>query len=191
MKVVVVCVQCFRSQAGLCWRVHGYSTQLHWQHSLEGTRHHAQLSMCTNRDKMAASGKEFSVLIECEFVAVVAWKGGWLWVFLHKICTRPIGRLVSQFYSWAVFTRLGRPDKWLVGTLNIHTFLFSKCFWKFHLQYGSHIVQASIFVFTFTLSWLLCNISLVLIALKPENCIINKLVHWYELCVLLLMALVP
>ena len=36
---------------------------------------------------------------ECEFVAVVSWKVGWLWFFLHKICTRPIGRLVSQFYS--------------------------------------------------------------------------------------------
>ena len=40
-----------------------------------------------------------SVWIECEFVAVVSWKVGWLWFFLHKICTRPIGRLVSQFYS--------------------------------------------------------------------------------------------
>ena len=79
---------------------------LHWQHSLHGTRqkwtdlsHHAQLSMCTSRDKMAASGMEFSVLIECEFVAVGSWKVGWWWFFLHKICTRPIGRLVSQFYS--------------------------------------------------------------------------------------------
>ena len=76
------------------------------QHSLQGTRqkwtglsHHAQLSMCTSRDKMAASGMEFSVLIECEFVAVVSWKVGWLCFFYHKICTRPIGRLVSQFYS--------------------------------------------------------------------------------------------
>ena len=106
MKVVVVCVECFRSQAGLCWRVHGYSTQLHWQHSLQRTRqkwtdlsHHAQLSMCTSRDKMAATGMEFIVLIECEFVAVVSWKVGWLCFFLHKICTRPIGWLVSQFYS--------------------------------------------------------------------------------------------
>ena len=79
---------------------------LHWHHSLQGTRqkwtdlsHHAQLSMCTSRDKMAASGVDFSVLIECEFVAVVSWKVGWLCFFLHKICTRPIGRLVSQFYS--------------------------------------------------------------------------------------------
>ena len=88
MKVVVICVQCFRSQAGLCWRVHGYSTQLHWQHSLQGTRqkwtdlsHHAQLSMCTSRNKMAASWMEFSVLIEYEFVAVVSWKVGELCLF--------------------------------------------------------------------------------------------------------------
>ena len=71
----------------------------------EGTRqkwtdlsHHTQLSMCTSRDKTAASGMVFSVLIECLFVAVVSWKVGWLWFFLHTICTRPIGRLVSQFY---------------------------------------------------------------------------------------------
>ena len=78
----------------------------HWRHSLQGTRqnwtdfsHHAQLSMCTSRDKMAASGMEFSVLIECEFVVAVSWKVGWWCFFSHKICTRPIGRLVSQFYS--------------------------------------------------------------------------------------------
>ena len=57
----------------------------HWQHSLQGTRqkwtdlsHHAQLSMCTSRDKMAASRMEFSALIQSEFVAVVSWKLGWL-----------------------------------------------------------------------------------------------------------------
>ena len=38
--------------------------------------------------------------------------------FLHKICTRPIGRWwVSFTRPWAVFTRLGRPDEWLVRTL--------------------------------------------------------------------------
>ena len=105
MKVVVVCVQCFRSQAGLCWRVHGYSTQLHWQHSLQGIRqkwtdlsHHAQLSMCTSRDKMAASGMEFSVLKV--WICCCRLMKSWLIMFiLHIICTRPIGRLVSQFYS--------------------------------------------------------------------------------------------
>ena len=70
----------------------------HWQHSLQGTRqkwtdlsHHAQLSMCTSRDKKTASRMKFPTLIQSEFVAVVSWKVGWLWVFLHKICTRPIG----------------------------------------------------------------------------------------------------
>ena len=59
--------------------------------------HHAQLSTCTSRDKMAASGMEFSILKECEFVAVVSWKVGW-WCFFTQICTHPIGRLGSQFY---------------------------------------------------------------------------------------------
>ena len=86
-------------------RFHSYSTQLHWHNSLQGTRQkwtdlslHAQLSLCPSRDKMAASGMEFSILIDCEFIAVVSWKVGWLY-FLHKICTRLIGRQVSQFYS--------------------------------------------------------------------------------------------
>ena len=64
---------------------------LHWHHSLQGTRqkwtdlsHHPQLSMCTSRDKMAASGMDFSVLIECEFVAVVSWKVGWLCFFFTQ-----------------------------------------------------------------------------------------------------------
>ena len=108
-------------------------TQLntHRHHSLQGTRqnwtdlsHHAQLSMCTSRDKMAASGMEFSVLIECEFVAVVSWKVGWLWFFYIKICTRPIGRLVSQFYSslgcfypsWTTGRVVSSNTGWLLPT---------------------------------------------------------------------------
>ena len=96
------------------------------QHSLQGTRqkwtglsHHAQLSMCTSRDKMAASGMEFSVLIECEFVAVVSWKVGWLCFFNTKFAlVRSDDWWVSFTRPWAVFTRLGRPDEWLVRTLN-------------------------------------------------------------------------
>ena len=82
--------------------------------------HHAQLSMCTSRDKMAASGMEFSILIKCEFVAVVSWKIGWLWVFFTKFAlVRSDDWRVSLTRPWAVFTRLGRPDKWLVRTLVI------------------------------------------------------------------------
>ena len=96
------------------------------QHSLQGTRqkwtglsHHAQLSMCTSRDKMAASGMEFSVLIECEFVAVVSWKVGWLCFFNTKFAlVRSDDWWVSFTRPWAVFTRLGRPDEWLVRTLH-------------------------------------------------------------------------
>ena len=98
-------MQCFHSQVGLCWRVHGYSTELHWQNSLQGTRqkwtdlsHHAQLSMCTSRDKMDASGMEFSDLIECEFVAVVSWKVGWLCFFYTKFA------LVRSDDWWVSFT---------------------------------------------------------------------------------------
>ena len=47
--------------------------------------HHAQLSMCTSRDKMSASGMDFSILIECEFVAVVSWKVGWLCFFTQNL----------------------------------------------------------------------------------------------------------
>ena len=98
---------------------------LHWQHSLQGTRqkwtdlsHHAQLSMCTSRDKMTASGMDFSVLIECEFVAVVSWKVGWLCFFYTKFAlVRSDDWWVSFTRPWAVFTRLGRPDEWLVRTL--------------------------------------------------------------------------
>ena len=98
------------------------------QHSLQGTRqkwtglsHHAQLSMCTSRDKMAASGMEFSVLIECEFVAVVSWKVGWLCFFNTKFAlVRSDNWWVSFTRPWAVFTRLGRPDEWLVRTLIYH-----------------------------------------------------------------------
>ena len=98
---------------------------LHWQHSLQGTRqkwtdlsHHAQLSMCTSRDKMAASGMDLSVLIEFEFVAVVSWKVGWLWFFYTKFAlVRSDDWSVSFTCPWAVFTRLGRPDEWLVPTL--------------------------------------------------------------------------
>ena len=100
---------------------------LHWQHSLQGTRqkwtdlsHHAQLSMCTSRDKMSASGMEFSVLKECEFVAVVSWKVGWWWFFYTKFALiRSDDWWVSFTRPWAVFTRLGRPDEWLVRTLII------------------------------------------------------------------------
>ena len=105
MKVVVVCVQCFRSQAGLCWRVHGYSTHLNWQHSLQGTRqkwkdlsHHAQLSMCTSRqngcfrDGIQRSNRVW--ICCCSLM-----KSRLIMFILHIICTRPIGRLVSQFYS--------------------------------------------------------------------------------------------
>ena len=96
------------------------------QHSLQGTRqkwtglsHHAQPSMCTSRDKMAASGVEFSVLIECEFVAVVSWKVGWLCFFNTKFAlVRSDDWWVSFTRPWAVFTRLGRPDEWLVRTLH-------------------------------------------------------------------------
>ena len=99
------------------------------QHSLQGTRqkwtglsHHAQLSMCTSRDKMAASGMEFSVLIECEFVAVVSWKVGWLCFFNTKFAlVRSDDWWVSFTRPWAVFTRLGRPDEWLVRTLTTAT----------------------------------------------------------------------
>ena len=99
----------------------------HWRHSLQGTRqnwtdlsHHAQLSMCTSRDKMAASGMEFNVLIECEFVAVVSWKVGW-WCFFHTkfALVRSDDCWVSFTRPWAVFTRLGRPDEWLVRTLQL------------------------------------------------------------------------
>ena len=100
---------------------------LHWHHSLQGTRqkwtdlsHHAQLSMCTSRDKMAASGMDFSVLIECEFVAVVSWKVGWLCFFYTKFALiRSDDWWVSFTRPWAVFTRLGRPDEWLVRTLGL------------------------------------------------------------------------
>ena len=104
----------------------------HLRHSLQGTRqnwtdlsHHAQLSMCTSRDKMAASGMEFSVLIECEFVAVVSWKVGW-WCFFHTkfALVRSDDWWVSFTRPWAVFTRLGRPDEWLVRTLILlHVFI--------------------------------------------------------------------
>ena len=101
------------------------SIQLNWQHLLQGTRqkwtdlsHHAQLSMCTSRDKMAASGMDFSVLIECEFVAVVSWKVGWLCCFYTKFALVWLDDWwVSFTRPWAVFTRLGRPDEWLVRTL--------------------------------------------------------------------------
>ena len=54
--------------------------------------------MCTSRDKMAASGMEFSVPIV--WICCCSLMKSWLIIlFLHKICTRPIGRLVSQFYS--------------------------------------------------------------------------------------------
>ena len=105
----------------------------HWRHSLQGTRqnwtdlsHHAQLSMCTSRDKMAASGMEFSVLIECEFVAVVLWKVGW-WCFFHTkfALVRSDDWWVSFTRPWAVFTRLGRPDEWLVRTLSELLSLYS------------------------------------------------------------------
>ena len=101
-----------------------YSTQLHWQHSLQGTRqiwtdlsHHAQVSMCTSRDKMAASRMEFSILIECGFVAVVSWKVGWLCFFTQNLHLDDLW--VSFTCPWVVFTRLGRPDKWLVRTLTL------------------------------------------------------------------------
>ena len=96
----------------------------HWRHSLQGTRqnwtdlsHHAQLSMCTSRDKMAASGMEFSVLIECEFVAVVSWIGWWCFFHTKFALVRTDDWWVSFTRPWAVFTRLGRPDEWLVRTL--------------------------------------------------------------------------
>ena len=54
--------------------------------------------MCTSRDIMAASGMEFSVPIV--WICCCSLMKSWLIMFfLHKICTRPIGRLVSQFYS--------------------------------------------------------------------------------------------
>ena len=109
------------SQASFCWRVHGYWTQLHWQHSLQGTSqkwtdlsHHAQLRMRTSRDKMAASGMEFSVLIECEFLAIVSWKVGY--VFFPQICTPPIWRLVSQFYSSLGCFYLSGTTGWVVSS---------------------------------------------------------------------------
>ena len=101
--------------------------QLNWHHSLQGTRqkwtdvsHHVQLSMCTSRDKMAASGMEFSVLIECEFVAVVSWKEGWLCFFFHTkfALVQSDDWWVSFTRPWPVFTRLGRPGEWLVRTLD-------------------------------------------------------------------------
>ena len=80
--------------------------------------HHAQLSMCASRDKMAASGMEFSVLIECGFVAVVSWKGGWLCFIYTKFAIFwPDDWWVSFTRPWAVFTCLGSPDEWLVRTL--------------------------------------------------------------------------
>ena len=39
-------------------------------------------------------------------------------VFLHKICTQDDWR-VSFTRPWAVFTRLGRPDEWLVRQIMI------------------------------------------------------------------------
>ena len=61
---------------------------------------------------------EFSVLIECEFVAVVSWKVGWLCFFNTKFAlVRSDDWGVSFTRPWAVFTRLGRPDEWLVRTL--------------------------------------------------------------------------
>ena len=116
--------------------------------------------MCTSRDKMAASGMDFSILIEYEFVAVVSWKVGWLWgFFLHKICTRRIGRLVSQFYSslgcfypsgttgwvvssntirWKVFFNFINFKKWWINEGLHRSFLFDKplqSVYQWHLKY--------------------------------------------------------
>ena len=75
--------------------------------------------MCTSRDKIAASGTEFGILIECEFVAVVSWKVGWLCFFYTKfVLVRSDDWWVSFTHPWAVLTCLGRPDEWLVWTLD-------------------------------------------------------------------------
>ena len=141
-------MQCFRSQAGLCWRVHGYSIQLNWQHLLQGTRqkwtdlsHHAQLSMCTSRDKMAASGMDFSVLIECEFVAVVSWKVGWLCCFYTKFALlRSDDWWVSFTRPWAVFTRLGNRNVYMCAHYcykMVHFGTWDWCIMQFVQQYNS------------------------------------------------------
>ena len=78
---------------------------LDWQHSLRGTKkwtdlsHHAQLSMCTSRDKMAASGDGIQRSNRVWICCCNLMKSWLIMGFLHKICTRPIRRLVSQFYS--------------------------------------------------------------------------------------------
>ena len=119
MKVVVgLCaVLPFTSRLTGPWSLN--SVWSHWQHSLQGTRqkwtdlsHHAQLSMCTSRDKTAASRMEFNALIQSEFVAVVSWKVGWLCFFfttqnLHSSlgCFYPsgtTGRVVSSNTDWVV-----------------------------------------------------------------------------------------
>ena len=110
------------------------------QHPLQGTRqkrtglsHHAQLSVCTNRDKMAVSRMEISTPTHGEFVAVVSWKVGWLCFFLHKICTRPIGRLVSQFYSPLGNIYPSGMTRWVVssntGSVEYHTPMHAKLHW--------------------------------------------------------------
>ena len=132
MKVVVVlCAVLLLTGRPLLTGPWLLNSIVHWQHSLQGTSqkwtdlsHHAQLSMCTSRDKMAASGMEFSVLIECEFVAVFSWKVGWLWFFYTKFAlVRSDDWWVSFTRPWAVYTRLGRPDEWLVRTLRVYFLL--------------------------------------------------------------------
>ena len=133
----------------------------HWRHSLQGTRqnwtdlsHHAQLSMCTSRDKMAASGMEFSVLIECEFVAVVSWKVGWWWFFHTKFAlVRSDDWWVSFTRPWAVFTRLGRPDEWLVRALYgaayirgftvVYLLLFGRCHGSMVIKHECNLTDTS------------------------------------------------
>ena len=138
-----MCSACRCSQAGLCWRVHVYSTQLHWQHSLQGTRHkwtdlfhHAHLSMCTSRDKMAASGMELGILIEYEFVAVVSWKVCWLCFFYTKFALiRPDDWWVSFTHPWAVSTSPGQ-------VVNSNTTIFCTPSFKCQLFFYIYAVES-------------------------------------------------
>ena len=92
------------------------------QTKLTDLSHHAQLNMCTSRDRMAASGMEFSVPIQCEFVAVVSWKVDYVFFYTKFALVLLHNWWVSFTRPWAVFTRLGRPDEWLVRTLLILKF---------------------------------------------------------------------
>ena len=116
--------------------------------------------MCTSRDKMAASGMEFTVLIECEFVAVVSWKVGWLWFFLHKICTRPIGRLVSQIYSsLGCFNPSGMTGR-VVSSNTVITKKWSQlsiCFqkqWNLNTNVITRDIHTSVCILGIRLRWL-------------------------------------